>query len=208
VVTDEVMRPSARSEAAPMPREHPGGVSLDLGIAYEMQAWKEDRQPLHSAAIMVGVGARTGVWRPGVWLSAEYRFPTTVENELVTASLDQGAFRAVASLDWAASRKWLLGGGVGGGFDLVHIAPDRTQEAQVDAASERLAPVPMVRFLLMARYAFSARSHVFAGVAGDYDLLGTRYILRGPSGGDVLVFKPWPLRPTALIGVTSDVLAH
>jgi len=207
IVTDEVMRPGARTEAAPMPRERLSGVSLDLGVAYEMQVWKEDRAPLHSAAIMVGIGARTGVWRPGAWLSGEYRFPTTVDNDLVTARLDQGAFRAIASLDWAASRRWFFGGGVGGGFDLVRIAPDAHQESQVEPTDPRFVAVPMVRFLFTARFAFSSRSQVFAGVAGDYDLLGTRYILRAPTG-DELVFEPWRLRPTALVGVTSDVLAR
>jgi hypothetical protein len=209
VVTDEVMRPAAKADVSPPPRERaPSGVGLDLGVAYEAQAWQSDRPPLHSAAVMVGVESRSGTWRPGVWLSGEYRFPTTVDNSIVSARLDQGAFRAMGSLTWAASRRWSLEAGVGGGFDLVRIAPDVNQGPSVDPRPPRFAAVPMLRALLLGRYAFTARSEVFAGVAADYDLVGTRYVLNDASNSPVPVFTPWDLRPMALIGVASDVLAR
>jgi hypothetical protein len=122
--------------------------------------------------------------------------------------LDQGAFRAVASLTWAASRKWSLEAGLGGGFDLLRIAPDVNQGPSVTPRPQRFAAVPMLRALALARYAFTARSEVFAGVAADYDLAGTRYVLNEPSHPPVPVFEPWTLRPMALIGVASDVLAR
>jgi hypothetical protein len=209
VVTDEVVRPSAKTEVPSPPHERPpAGVGLNLGIAYEAQAWRADGGPLHSAAVIVGVEGKTGSWRPGVWLSGEYRFPATVENSMVSARLDQGAFRGVATLTWAASRRWFFSGGIGGGFDLVRIAPDVNQGPLVVPAAQRFTAVPMLRALALVRYAFSSRSEVFAGFAADYDLIGTRYILRDPAGDAVNVFRPWPIRPTAMIGVSSDVLAH
>jgi hypothetical protein len=209
VVTDEPLPPREKAEPPAAARERgPSGIALDLGIAYEAQAWQPAGQPLHSAAVVVGVAARSGTWRPSAWISGEYRFPAIISNDLVSARLDQGAFRAVAALDWAASRKWVFGAGAGGGFDLVRIAPDVNQGPLVDPTPARYAVVPMLRLALLARYAFTARSEIFAGFAADYDLLGTRYILRDAMGADVPVFEPWRLRPTALIGVTSDVLAH
>jgi hypothetical protein len=209
VVTDEVVRPAAKTEAPPPPRERPpAGVGLDLGVAYAAQAWRGNAVPLHSAALTLGVEGRTGSWRPGAWVSGEYRFPTTVENSMVTARLDQGAFRALASLSWAASRRWLLGAGAGPGLDLVHIAPDKNQGSSVKAASARFAAVPMLRALALVRYALSSRTGVFAGIAADYDLFDTRYILLDAKGSPVSVFEPWRVRPTAMIGVSSDVLAH
>jgi hypothetical protein len=65
----------------------------------------------------------------------------------------------------------------------------------------------MLRALALARYSFG-RSEVFAGVAADYDLIGTRYVLHDPSGSPVPILEPWRVRPTALIGVATDVLAH
>jgi hypothetical protein len=209
VVTDEVVRPSAKADLPSQPKERPpGGVALDLGIAYQAQVWRASGQPLHSAAVMVGIEGRSGSWRPGAWLSGEYRFPTTVEDPRVNARLDQGAFRAVLSLTWAASRKWSLGAGAGGGFDLVRIAPDINQGPLVVATPARFTAVPMLRVLALGRYALGSRSEVFAGLAADYDLIGTRYILRDPSGSAVPVLEPWRLRPTAIIGVASDVLAR
>jgi len=209
VVTDEVMRPSAKADVPPPPKERPpSGVGLDLGVAYEAQAWRPSSQPLHGFAVMIGVEARSGTWRPGAWLSGGFRFPTTIDDPKVNARLDQGAFRAVPSLTWAASRKWALGAGIGGGFDLVRIGPDINQGPLVNPASARFTAVPMLRMLLTGRYAFNSRIEVFAGVAADYDLIGTRYILSDPLGPAVPVFEPWRLRPTALIGVATDVLAH
>jgi hypothetical protein len=183
-------------------------------VAYEAQFWQEARPPLHSAAFFVGAGGRTGAFRPGVWISGEYRFPTTVENTLVNARLEQGAFRAVASLEWAASARFRIGAGVGGGLDLVRITPAVNEGAPVmaaSAASARSAAIPMLRALLLGHFAFGSRSEAFAGFAADYDLLGTRYILRDlrdASGADVPVFEPWRLRPTALVGVATDVLSY
>jgi hypothetical protein len=61
----------------------------------------------------------------------------------------------------------------------------------------------------LGQYALGGRSHLFGGLAADYDLVRTRYILHtAPTGPDVSVFEPWRFRPTALIGVSSDVLAR
>jgi hypothetical protein len=63
--------------------------------------------------------------------------------------------------------------------------------------------------MAFAKYAISTRTDNFIGLGGDYDLYGTRYLLRDPNTGtDIPIFEPWRVRPTAMIGVSSDVLAH
>ncbi len=211
VVTDEVVLPGMKAEARSRTEERRPAVTLDLGIGYEAQVWQSRTRPLHSAALFLATRARSGQLRPGVWLSGEYRFPTTLEDvpNRVTATLDQGSIRAVVTLEWAPSRKWLLGAGVGGGVDVVRIAPDVNPDTHVKPTDPRWTVVPMLRGLLLAKYALTTRTDVFIGIGGDYDLYGTRYILRDPaSGGDVTVFEPWRLRPTGLIGVASDVLSY
>jgi hypothetical protein len=212
VATDEVIRPAPKPEPLPPPpppREHrPAGPWLELGLAYEAQFWQSARPPLHSAALFIGIGGRNGPFRPGLWFSGEYRFPTTVDNALVSARLEQGALRAAASLEWGPSARWRFGAAVGGGLDVVRITPDVNDPARVDPMPARSAAVPMIRALLLGHFAFTSRSEVFAGFAADYDLLGTRYVLRDASNADVPVFEPWKLRPTALVGVATDVLAY
>src|SRR5439155_20029305 len=54
VVTDEPMRHPEKGE--PPLHERPlGGVGLDIGVAYEAQAWRASVEPLHSAAVVIGV---------------------------------------------------------------------------------------------------------------------------------------------------------
>jgi hypothetical protein len=214
VVTDEVMPSKMKEE--PRPQERLPGVTLDLGVGYEAQVWSSFTRPLHTAAAFVGVEARTGQLRPGVWASGEYRFPTTLEHELVTARLDQGSVRVVATLGWTPSRKWLVGVGLGGGFDIVRIAANAASQGGAMPAPDtvaledpRVAVVPMLRAMAFAKYAISTRTDIFIGLGGDYDLYGTRYLLRDPNTGtDIPIFEPWRVRPTAMIGVSSDVLAH
>jgi hypothetical protein len=210
IVADETYRKTVKAEpTVPPPSERaPTGVALDLAIAYEAQGWSASTPLLHSAALFLGVEARSGSLRPGAWISGEYRFPTTIEGPLVSARLDQGAFRAVATLDWAAAKRWLLGLGIGGGIDLVRVSPSANAGANVDPAPAYFATLPMLRAMGVGRYAFTPRTELFAGIAVDYDLLGTRYLLHQDSRADTPVFQPWRVRPMALIGVASDVLAH
>ena len=59
------------------------------------------------------------------------------------------------------------------------------------------------------RYSFTPRSDVFFGLGADFDLADTRYVVEGPGAGqETVVFQPWRLRPMALIGIGSDILAQ
>ena len=168
VVTDE----SAVPKTAPPAPERPKGVSLDVGLGYATQMWSDSSQPfLHGPAIFVGMAGRAGTVRPGVWMSGELRFPTTIEGDPISTRLDQGAVRALGTADWAVSRRWVLRGGLGGGVDWVHIAPESKDGAKVDLQAPRFATVPMLRLLFSARYLFTSKSELFAGVGRRFRLL-------------------------------------
>ena len=204
VVTDES---AGRRQRLHVP-ERPKGVSLDVGLGYATQMWSSSSQPfLHGPAIFVGMAGRAGTVRPGVWMSGELRFPTTIEGDPISTRLDQGAVRALGTADWAVSRRWVLRAGLGGGVDWVHIAPESKDGAKVDLQAPHFATVPMLRLLLSARYLFTSKSELFAGVAGDFDCFNTRYLVQRESGDDV-IFHPWRLRPMAVLGIASDVLAR
>jgi hypothetical protein len=205
VVTDESAVPKTPAPAFERP---PKGVSLDVGLGYAAQAWSASSQPfLHGPAVFVGMVGRAGSLRPGVWMSGELRFPTTIEGDPISTRLDQGAVRALGIADWAVSRRWVLRAGLGGGVDWVHIAPESKDGSKVDLQPAHFATVPMLRLLASARYLFTTKSELFAGVAADFDCFNTRYLVQRESGDDV-VFHPWRLRPMAVLGVASDVLGR
>jgi hypothetical protein len=202
VVTDEAPK------VAPPVEHPPKGVSLDVGLGYAAQAWSSSTQPiLHGPAVFLGIAGRAGALRPGVWISGELRFPATIEGDPISTRLDQGSVRALGTADWAVSRRWVLRGGLGGGVDWVHIAPESKTGVKVDLQPAHFASIPMLRVLVSARYLFTTKSELFAGVAADFDCFNTRYLVQRESGDEV-VFHPWRLRPMAVLGIASDVLAH
>ncbi len=140
-------------------------------------------------------------------MSGELRFPMTIEGDPISTRLDQGAVRALGIADWAVSRRWVLRAGLGGGVDWVHIAPESKDGAKVDLQPAHFATVPMVRLLASARYLFTPKSELFGGLAADFDCFNTRYLVERASGDEV-IFHPWRLRPMAVLGIASDVLAR
>ncbi len=203
---DEVVVKKPAPVSAPV--EKPAhGPSLDLGIGYEVLMWSNSRGPVHGPAVFLGVAGRAGPLRPGVWISGELRIPTTIAGDPISTRLDQGAVRALFVGDWAASAKWLVRTGVGGGVDFVRISPEVAQGALVELEPAYVALAPMLRGLASVRYTFTTRSELFGGLAIDVDLFDTRYLVQRDGREDV-VFHPWQVRPMALVGVASDVLAH
>jgi hypothetical protein len=140
-------------------------------------------------------------------MSGELRFPATIEGDLISTRLDQGAVRALGIVDWAVSRRWVLRAGLGGGVDWLHITPESKDGGMVELEPARFATVPMLRFLASTRYLFTTKSELFAAVAADFDCFDTRFLVQRESGDEV-VFHPWRLRPMAILGIASDVLAR
>jgi hypothetical protein len=205
VATDESARTTPKADA--IPQEAARGLALDLGIGYQAQAWSDSHPFLHGPAVLLALSGRAGALHPGVWMSGELRFPTTIDGDPISTRLDQGAFRLLAFADWPVSKRWALRAGLGGGVDWVRISPLVKEGAKVDLAPARFATIPMLRGLVSATYAFTRKSEVFCGVAADFDVMNTRYLVERDTGDEV-VFQPWRLRPMAIVGIASDVIAH
>jgi hypothetical protein len=184
-------------------------LRLDIGFGYAAQGWHRERAPLHGPAGFVSLAKTTGPWRPGAWLSVEVRFPVTVrrDDDLVRMTLNQGAVRLLFIADRSLSSRWIVRGGIGGGFDWVHPSASESSNQSQLLGGTRV--VPMLRALALARYAFAAKSEIFFGLAGDLDVGRTRYVTETSPGEtrDTLLYPLW-LRPMALIGITADVLAY
>jgi hypothetical protein len=187
-------------------------LRLDIGFGYAVQGWGGS-SPLHGPAAFASLAKKSGLWRPGLWLSAELRFPEEVKAEFLTTTLNQGAVRLVFVVDRSLSNRWMVRGGLGGGIDWIHIVPTAAGDATNLATADRIrtSVVPMLRGLAVARYAFTNKSEFFFGMSLDFDLLNTRYtrVDVNPAGMTTTsVFDPWQFRPMALVGITADVLAY
>jgi len=187
-------------------------MRLDIGLGYETQVWNS--QPfsvLHGPAAFVGLAKKTGLFRPGLWMSGELRLAGTIEKEglPISARLEQWALRLLLVADRSLSSRWIVRGGLGGGVDLVHFSSSAilTVPGATVHPNEDFIVVPMLRCLALAKYAFTTKSEFFFGLAADLDLSSTEYVITR-AGVRESVFDPLPLRPMALIGVASDVLAY
>jgi hypothetical protein len=192
-----------------------GGVRLDLGVGYEAQGWSSEYLPLHGPAMFLAFTLGSGRLRGGLFLSAQFRLSETVTTDLagagspdsnISTRLDQGCARALGVVDVLLWPRWALRGGLGGGVDWVHVST-QTRDPNIELSGERTSTIPMLRSIVAMRYAFTPKSEVFFGLGADFDLVDTRYFVRA-SGVDDVVFHPWRLRPLALVGVGSDILAR
>jgi hypothetical protein len=214
IATDEAVGPRAPVPFAP--RAY-AGPRLDLGVGYEAQVWSGASPPLHGPAVFFGFTAGSGIVRGGLLLSGQFRLSDTVSSTLtatatapastVSARLDQGAARLLGVVDAALWRRWTLRGGLGGGVDWVRIAPFGTGSTNFQPSAARMTMVPMLRGLLSMRYALTPRSDAFFGLGSDFDLIDSRYFVRR-GVEEPVIFHPWRLRPIAMIGIESDILAR
>jgi hypothetical protein len=185
-------------------------LRLDIGFGYAAQGWHLERAPLHGPAGFVSLAKTTGPWRPGAWLSAEVRFPVTVKQDdnPVQMTLNQGAVRLLFTADRSLSSRWIVRGGIGGGFDWINVVlPSPSESSNIEFLGGTRV-VPMLRALALARYAFAAKSEIFFGLAGDLDVGRTHYLTETSPGQTREFLYPLWLRPMALIGITADVLAY
>jgi hypothetical protein len=199
--------PTAAQLPPPLP-EPP--IRLDIGFGYAAQAWHPVLAPLHGPAGFVSLAQKNGAWRSGAWLSAELRFPVTVERDdnPVKMTLNQGAVRLLFVVDRTLSSRWIARAGIGGGFDWIQVKVNPSPEI-TRLGGTRI--VPMLRALAFARYAFAPKSEIFFGLAADIDVQDTRYITEttGPNPEiTTMILHPSLFRPMALIGITADVFAY
>jgi hypothetical protein len=121
--------------------------------------------------------------------------------------------RLLFVLDRSLTSRWIVRGGFGGGFDLIHVAlpPSGSSNDGQLASNPGTRIVAMLRALAVARYAIAAKSELFFGLAADIDVRNGRYVIHMVDGDQTTpseVFHPWPFRPMAMIGITADVLAY
>lgn len=197
------------------------GPRLDLGVGYEAAGWSLKYGPLHGPAMYLGLMLGSGSLKGGLLLSGQFRLSSTVNSKdsaqpppelsgTVFARLDQGSVRALAFVAAPVGKRWTFQGGLGGGIDWIRFSPSTSGDSNVRASGDDSVTVPLLRSLLVARYALTRSSEVFFGLGADFDLIDTHFFVQGPTGSsaEYVVFQPWRLRPLALVGIGSDILAR
>jgi hypothetical protein len=187
------------------PAEAPAARGFGLSLGYEAQAWSLSGAPVHGPLASLGFFSVRNGLRLGIRLTGQMRFPSEVQGRPIGMRLDHGALRLVPEIEVALGHAWAFRGGIGGGCDLSYLQPDGSgAAAQID--SPRWTVTPVARALVGIGYSLAAGRSLNLFVAGDIDLLGTRYFVDRQGGSDS-VFQPWRVRPTAGLAFDLDLFA-
>jgi hypothetical protein len=203
--------PTASNEAPAdhVPATPPGrrdGFSLDAAV------FATGRGVSSGSGAVPGVGAALhatawrGFGRPSLWLSGSYNAPFDESSkDLVVVQTTVSSFRAVPSLQ-VVIRRWLdVDAGVGAGVDVFHTDPSDPGPNVTLRPTKNLVD-PILTAQIIARFRIAASARVFVGVDLDYDAGAHRYVTADASGTPTQVFQPWPLRPSAMVGLCVPLL--
>jgi hypothetical protein len=180
------------------------GANVSLG--YEAQAWSASRAPVHGPFVSIGVFSVRKKLRLGVRLSAQMRFPSEIEQPPVGVRLDHGALRLMPEIEVGLGRSWVMKSGIGAGVDMTYVEPEAAGGGVAQLDGSRWTATPVARALLGVGYAPASGRSVALLLAGDVDLLGTRYYVDRPDGA-VDIFRPWRIRPTIALAFGLDLFA-
>jgi hypothetical protein len=192
-------------QAAPRAESHAAsGFGLSLG--YEVQAWSASTDPVHGPFVSLGLFSVRDGLRLGIRLSGQMRFPSEIEQNPIGVRLNHGALRLLPEIELALGRGWALRGGAGPGLDLSHVEPVLSGGSAAQVDSPRWTVTPIVRALVAVGYSLAPGHTASLIVAGDVDLLGTKYFVDRQAGSED-VFRPWRVRPTVGLAFDMDLFA-
>lgn len=137
----------------------------------------------------------------GTTLSAEYRFPSSVDRGSASVRFEGGALHALASAAYTVRERHHIVLGVGGGADLVHARGQSPHVSNIRFVDGNVDPIPTARVL--ARYALDMpNARVFGGLGIDLPFRNPRYLL-SRENEPVILFEPWVVRPFLMVGLET-----
>jgi hypothetical protein len=87
-------------------------------------------------------------------------------------------------------------------LDFDNVSPRVGANPSVQATAAEGALLPLVRVGGGVRLALRDHIVLDLGPAVDVDFAGTRYVVAGGSGGALVDFAPWPVRPALNVGLS------
>lgn len=185
---------------APQPRARPW--KLRGGGFYGVTSYGSGLETSSGPGAMLELHTRVGKLEYGGTLTAEYRFPSSVDRGAAVIHFEGAAFHALASGALLKSERHQLVLGLGGGVELVQAYSSSIALDNVRFVGAELHVIPTARAL--ARYALATSSvRVFAGLGLDVPLRHTRYLLTRENT-PVVLFEPWSVRPFFVLGIETN----
>ncbi|HEX6765177.1 MAG TPA: hypothetical protein VF103_06855, partial [Polyangiaceae bacterium] len=185
--------PANESEAKP---HEPLALELALALRYAAEWTGSDFGLAHGPGLELAIGSRSGLRLRGR-VSGEWFFEQSLDAKELTVGTQTSALRAGFEAGTSVADRQLVSLGVGGGVDIVRVAPGDPLVAGVEPA----APETAIRFVFRPelRYELDLTPVVLAfAVFADLSLARTHYDL-AESGSPTELGAPWPVKPGAAL---------
>jgi hypothetical protein len=189
----------SREKEEPAPPPLPRTRAWNVGAYYEGAAFSSQARLTHGPVLAAAVRAPLGGLALGAWVTWQYRFPVEIDTPTIGARWATNALRALATLELASSTATTWRFGLGGGFDVVRVEPKSNDGRFVLEPGTTLI-FGLVRAAVGVHVRVGAWTSVGAALAADVDPSATSYVVAARDG-DRVVLRPWPVRPSILVGV-------
>jgi hypothetical protein len=139
--------------------------------------------------------------RPSLWIGGSYNAAfDTQEPGVVALETAVTSIRAVPSVELLALSLLQVDIGVGGGVDIFHTVPG-SAGLSVAVGSTKTLGDPVLTAQLIARIRVISGARLLVGVDVDDDIGRHWYASKDGAGNSTSVLEPWPVRPSAMIGL-------
>jgi hypothetical protein len=193
-----ISEPMPAAEVTSLP-----GYRLVGALLYEGQGYAEGRVIVHGPGIALALCAPDLTLSPGVELFAQFRIPYEEQSPEAGFSLTSGVLRLLATGELFTVDPATMRLGVGGGIDVLRIAPFAL-DGEAVALPPRTRVAPAVRIGLGMSVRLVSEVALEIGASGDIDVIGTRYVVQRGETIEPLI-EPLRFRPALAIGLSTTL---
>jgi hypothetical protein len=189
----------------PAPKSRLGGLSLDATAFATGRAVASGAGPVLGAGAAMNVTAWPAVGRPSLWLGGSYSAPFDERTAQVSLRTTVSSLRGIPGVQVVGGRMFDVDVGVGAGADVFHTVPSNPG-AMVTLGPAKDVVDPVLTAQVVTRIRVAAIARIVVGVDLDYDLGAHRYVTADASDVHTPVYQPWPVRPSAMLGLCVPLL--
>jgi hypothetical protein len=176
------------------------GLGLDAAAFATCSAVASSSGALFGGGVSLDGLLRGAVLHPSLWLSAAIFESFDTQGAALTLETNVMSFRAVPTVQLLQLPAFELDLGAGVGVDLFHTIP-RDAAPRVTLGEPQTLGDPIVDGLLLSRIRVARGARLLVGLGVDYDFGEHRYISADGPNIKSEVLQPWPVRPSAMLGL-------